>query len=93
MSHPRDSDSPGYYAIPPGGVDRIPEYDPRKREHFWSTMVLFRISDPRRMCDEPGGMILDRENLMLAGPVGCFHCERPYRRGAERFPCPGDPED
>lgn len=77
------------YYIPPGGIDRVPEYDPRSGEHFWSAIVMFRITDIVKAHQSPEPIFMDRENLVLIGPTGCYHCEKPYVKGMEHRRCPG----
>lgn len=81
------------YHIPPGGVDRVPEYDPRSGEHFWTAIVMFRIADPGKAHRSPEPVIMDRENLVLVGPIGCYFCEKLYVKGMEHRRCSGGSKD
>lgn len=73
-------------------VDKIPEYDKRKREHYWIATVAYHIADPAEaMRPDNGPVMMDLENLVHVGPIGCFHCEEPWDRYLHFRKCPGDP--
>lgn len=77
-----------------GEVDRVPPYDPRSGDHFWCIPVMYRVTDPARWYDDSQpdeSRILDMENIAVVTGVGCFYCERLYRRGMEHRRCPGPP--
>lgn len=76
--------------IPPGGVDRIPPYDPRSGEHYWVLPVVFRVADPVSFETQPDGpALMDRENLVLVTAVGCFYCEHEFLPSLLHRRCPG----
>lgn len=62
-------------------LDAVP-----KGEHLWVMMCAFRY-DPTRT----GPAILDLENLLQVGGIGCFVCEQPHTFDIAMLPCPGDP--
>lgn len=89
---------PDRFAVTPTGflervdephVDKVPEYNPRTREHFWITMVVYRV-DPKKI-DAGETLILDRSNLVMSGAAGCYHCEQTYEKRLTFRPCPGNP--
>lgn len=71
----------------------MPDYDPRAGSHYWIAPVVFVVPQPRKLFDNAndGPFLMDHENLVYAGPVGCFHCENEYRKGMEHRRCPGEP--
>lgn len=77
--------------IEPGGVDRIPDYDPRSGEHYWTMFAVYRISPETMGTDGP--VLLDRENLVHLGSRGCFHCEQAYSPRLLHRRCPGQPRE
>lgn len=78
--------------IPTGGVNQLPEYDPRSGDHYWIVPVVFRVACPAKFADASADpLVLDRENLVYVQSVGCFFCEEPYRNGMEHRRCPGEP--
>jgi hypothetical protein len=73
-----------------GLVDRIPEYDRKRREHFWIAPVAFRVADPAAvMAGE--SLLMDKENLVHGGHIGCFHCEEPWSQYLAARACTGNP--
>lgn len=59
-----------------GPVDRIPKFDPRKGDHLWTMVCMYKV-DPKKFKEGVEG-ILDHESLLtIAGP-GCFYCEESY---------------
>lgn len=78
--------------IPAGGVDRIPDYDPRTGEHYWICPLVFHVADPRKCYASPDTpMLFDKENLVLTTTVGCYYCEEPYSDRLYFRRCKGEP--
>lgn len=73
-----------------GAVDRIPTYDKKRREHFWIAPVCFRVADPAAVVAGET-FLMDKENLVLAESIGCFHCEEPWSPYLAARACKGDP--
>lgn len=63
-------------------VDRIPAYDPRTGEHYW-TFVLVHHVDPDHLHH------VDVENLVNTGGPGCWYCGRVYEPRLKHRRCPG----
>lgn len=76
--------------IAAGGVDRIPDYDPRSGEHFWTLFAMYRV-DPMAVSRSTGPVHLDTENLVHLGAMGCYFCEEPYSPRLLHRRCPGEP--
>lgn len=76
--------------IEEGLIGRIPDYDRRSGDHFWTVATTYQVN-PANFRDPSATPMLDQENLvMVAGPF-CYHCEKPYRPGMELRRCPGEP--
>lgn len=75
-------------------INKIPEYDPKKREHYWIMPLTYHINDPALWYD-PGhpeaSRLLDLENLVLVSQIGCWHCECLYTPSLAARPCTGEP--
>lgn len=71
--------------------DRLPEYDPKTREHCWIMICVYRFDPAKAEDPSYGPMIFDSANLLSAGKVGCFFCEEGYEKRLTFRPCPGDP--
>lgn len=91
MTHPREIVTTGMAERHDGPIDRIPPYDPDRREHLWITTAVYRVDAAKIEARE--SLIMDNSNLLLAGQVGCYHCERGYEKRLTFRPCPGDPDE
>jgi hypothetical protein len=83
------------FQVAEGGVDRIPDFDPRTGDHFWFMPVGYRVADPRRFYDpDPadGPPLLDQESICLVSGIGCYYCEEMWSPRLERRRCPGEPK-
>jgi hypothetical protein len=80
--------------IPAGGVNRIPAFDARSGEHYWILPMAFSVTDPERFMGQPDGPVMfDRENLVLATAVCCYHCEQIYTKLLASRRCRGTRSD
>lgn len=70
-------------------TDKIPEYDPRSGDHFWTMILMYRC-DPEVALK--GNAILDLENLAAVTGPGCYYCETPYSKYIAKRRCPGEPK-
>lgn len=69
----------------PGGVNKVPDFDPQSGDHLWIIMAMYRWN--------PGteSPMLDTENLLLIPSPGCFYCEEPYTPRLAQRRCKGEP--
>lgn len=79
----------GRYVSIKKSPDRVPDFDPVKRQHFWAIFVGYAI-DIRNIEEGKEG-ILDHENMVQVSPPGCYHCERPYSKFLASQKCMGNP--
>lgn len=92
MSGPGELRGTGFHqAVPEGGVNRIPEFDPRSGAHFWNMLCGFRVSDPAAIDKGTKQLILDTENLVVTTPIGCYYCEQVWTKTIGHRRCPGKP--
>lgn len=80
--------------IQDGGVDKIPDFDPRTGDHYWILPVVYRINDPARWYDPSQPVesrLLDLENLVMVTAVGCYYCEKVYDARLASRRCKGEP--
>lgn len=91
MSHPIGTKTLGVAEHFGGPVDRIPPWNPKTREHLWSTPALWRVDVARLEAGED--LMFDSATLLSAGVgVGCFYCEQLYEKRLTFRPCPGPTE-
>lgn len=87
MTPPREWVSTGHTErVDP--VDRVPEFDPRTGEHLWIVGTTYRVN-PAEWFDPTHTPMLDRENLLLVSPPGCWHCEQIYTPQLAKRRCRG----
>lgn len=72
-----------------GGVDRIPDFDPRAGSHLWCTVACWRVNPDQAYSGER--VELDAENLLYIGGMGCYYCEEPYSPRLAQRRCKGRP--
>lgn len=70
-------------------VFKVPDYNPISQEHFWISIVAFRVQPDKWTKEDK--IIMDQENLVFAGAVGCYYCEQPYKPILLHRRCPGEP--
>ena len=58
--------------------NKIPDFDTRTGDHFWSVMVAFAIRDPEKMIREGEQALLDHENIVQVTPIACMYCAVAY---------------
>jgi hypothetical protein len=76
--------------VQPTNKNRIPEFNPRKAEHFIVMQCTFTI-DVERLARSGGVGTLDHENMVgIVGPI-CYHCEQPFSTDLLVQPCKGHP--
>lgn len=75
------------------GIDRIPPYDPERREHYWIVTLAYRVTPERFLNPDFAPPILDHECLAAFLGPGCFYCETPYSPELAARPCLGEYED
>lgn len=69
---------------------RLPEWDPRTGDHFWSVITTYRVN-PRQWADPNALPVLDHESLINITPVFCLHCEQTYTERLGNRRCTGEP--
>jgi hypothetical protein len=89
MVQRREWRSSGFAEEIPAHVDKVPPYSPALAVHFWIVTTAYRVA-PQLWRGEHTPM-LDRENLVMVSPPGCYYCEQLYTPELARRRCPGDP--
>ena len=78
--------------LPAGVYDRQPA-DPGPGEHLWILTTAFRMSDEaaRKLANgqDPGDILMDQENMIMAPQPGCYKCEEPFSRRVFFRKCTG----
>lgn len=73
----------------PGGIDRVPEFDPRAGDHLWTVVTMYQV-DPAKWSDPDHLPILDHESLLTVAGPGCYYCEQRYSPQLASRRCKGD---
>lgn len=82
-------DTGAYERFEPGGVSKIPEFDPRGGDHYWIMTTAYNVKPEYWMPDHPAEPVLDHENLvLLVGPL-CYYCEELYTPYLTKRRCKG----
>lgn len=66
----------GTYEEITGLPDKIPPFDPRTGDHYWVTIITYKV-DPTKMV-EGEKFHMDHENLVMISVPGCYYCEEAY---------------
>jgi hypothetical protein len=74
----------------PPTLHRIPEYDPKLRQHFWIIPVAYAV-DPRSW-KEGDSPMLNANNICSIPGAGCYYCERVYTHVEGLKSCRGEPK-
>lgn len=84
--------STGHREVIDSQVDKIPEFDPRKGEHFWIVITTYKV-DPSRVTspDPTVTPMLDHESLVAVVGPGCYYCEQVYEPVLKHRRCKGQP--
>lgn len=75
---------------PTTDIDRIPDYDPNLRNHFWIVIAVYRV-DPKKWFSGTDNY-LDLENLVGLQGIGCYYCEKMYTEKEYHSKCKGEPD-
>jgi hypothetical protein len=60
-------------------------------QHLWCVTAVWRVPDPRAYNSADGTTLLDMENMLAFGGLGCYKCEEPYNDELAAEPCTGEP--
>lgn len=64
-------------------------------EHLWAVFAAWKV-DPEKFnpdAEDSGFGLLDHENILTIGAMGCFKCERPYSKELAATRCNGSVTD